>query len=149
MSLFCQSVFSGYMAECDKKLLSISTHHILQHNTPQWLSTLAEGDIKREFAFSNLPRVISKLCCVKHLKCAPGICLSSFSSLYTSNYIVRSLQRGHNTLQAIRSVCPTESAGPHSHNIHFWVNYPFKGKYCVLQHTLDKVRTGIIGGGLA
>lgn len=35
-----------YMAECDKKLFS-HTHHILQHNTPQWLSTLVEGDIRR------------------------------------------------------------------------------------------------------
>lgn len=48
-----------------KKLFSLSTRHILLHSTPQWLSTLAEGDIWREFAFSNLSRVISKLCCEK------------------------------------------------------------------------------------
>lgn len=98
----CQAVFC-YMWECDKKLFSFSTHHILLHNTPQWLSTLAEGDIWREFAFS---RVISKLCCEKspkHIfefssKSLNSFSLSPLSSLYifllfslaTSNYIARS-----------------------------------------------------------
>lgn len=54
----CQSAFLGYMWECDKKLFSLSIRHILLHSTPQWLSTLAEGDIQREFAFSNITRVI-------------------------------------------------------------------------------------------
>ncbi len=41
----------------------------------------------------------------------------------------------------LRSVCPTESdfPGSHPHINCLGVKYPFKGKYCVHQHTLDKV----------
>lgn len=142
MSLLCQTIFSGYMAECDKKLLSFSTNHILQHNTPQWLSNLAEGDIQWEFAFSNLPRVISKLWWAKYLKCLPELLIrvslfifsSTVFSLETSNYIVRSLQRSQNRIdlsvkRRVISLVPT-------HMIFiYWVKYPFKGKYCVCTST--------------